>query len=110
MGIPRNEFKDGEKTQIMVFGIEIDTSTFIARLPAEKLDKAVKAIAKILAEKSVSLLKIQSLIEFLSFCFQAVCLDRVFMRRLWDFINQFPWAGSKVMRRKIPAYMRKDLK
>lgn len=42
----------------MVFEIEIDTLTFIARLPAEKLDKAIKARTKILAEKYVSFLKI----------------------------------------------------
>lgn len=89
--------------------IKIDTSTFIARLPAEKLDKAVKATAKILAEKSVSLLEIQSLVGFLSFCSQAVRLGRVFMRRLWDFVNQFPRAGSKVMRRRIPVWVREDL-
>ncbi len=58
LGIPRNESKDGEGIQITVFGIEIDTSTFITRLLAEKLDKAVKATAKILTEKFVRLLKI----------------------------------------------------
>lgn len=58
MKISRNESKNLEKTQITVFGIEIDTSTFITRLSAEKLDKTVKATAKILAEMSISLLKI----------------------------------------------------
>lgn len=67
--ILRNELKNGEGTQITVFRIEIDTSIFIARLLTEKRDKAVKATAKILVEKSVSLLKIQSLVRFLSFCF-----------------------------------------
>lgn len=68
LGISRHKSKDREKTQITVFGIEIDSSTFIPRLLAEKLDKAVKATAKIFAEKSISILKIQSFIGFLSFC------------------------------------------
>lgn len=74
LGIPRNESKDGKGTQITVFGIEIDTSTFTARLPAEKLDKAIRATSKVLAEHFVSLLIVQFVVGFLSFCSQAVRL------------------------------------
>lgn len=80
LGIPRNVSKDGEGTQLSVFSIEVDT---IARLPAEKLEKAIKATEKVLANQSVAFLDIQSRVSFLSFC----SLGRVFMRRLWDFIN-----------------------
>lgn len=83
LGIPRNDSKDKEGTQLSVFSIEVDT---IARLPAEKLEKAIKATEKVLANQSVAFLDIQSRVSFLSFCSQ-VRLGRVFMRRLWDFIN-----------------------
>lgn len=88
LGIPRNDSKDAEGTQVIVFGIEIDTRSFTAKLPDEKLEKAVRATSKVLAEQSVTFLDIQFLVGFLSFCSQAVRLSRVFMRRLWDFLNK----------------------
>ena len=50
LGIPRNNSKDAEGTHVIAFGIEIDTRKFIAKLPDEKLEKAVKATSKVLAE------------------------------------------------------------
>ena len=90
LGILRNNLKDAKGTLVIVFGIEIDTRNFTARLPNDKLEKAVKATNKVLVEQSVTFLDIQSLVGFLSFCFQAVHLGRVFMRRLWDFVNEYP--------------------
>ncbi len=40
LGIPQNDSKDREGTMVEVFGIEVDTSKFTARLPKEKLGKA----------------------------------------------------------------------
>lgn len=80
--IPRNEFKDVKKTQITVFEIKINMLTFIARLLAKKLNKTVKVIIKILAEKSLNLFKIQSLVRFLSFCFQVVHLGQISISKL----------------------------
>lgn len=75
LGIPQNDSKDREGTEVVVFGIEVNTSTFTARLPQEKLQKAIRATAKILEQKSVSFIDIQSPVGFLSFCSQAVrCL------------------------------------
>lgn len=68
LGIPRNNLKDAEGTLVIVFAIEIYTKSFIARLPNDKLKKAVKATSKFLAEQSVTFLDIQSLVGFLSFC------------------------------------------
>lgn len=109
LGIPRNDSKDGEGTVLVVFGIEVDTNTFTAKLPREKLEKARTATARILKEKSVSFLKMQSLVGFLSFCSQAVRLGRVFMMRLWDFVNLFPRSASRTDRKRIPAWVRQDL-
>lgn len=109
LGIPRNDSKDAEGRKVVFFGIEIDTKSFIARLPNEKLDKAIKATSKVLAEQSVTFLDIQSLVGFLSFCSQAVCLGRVFMRRLWDFVNEYPRTATKLTRRRIPMWVRENL-
>lgn len=91
------------------FGIEIDTKNFIARLPNEKLAKAVKATSKFLAKQLVTFLDIQSLVGFLSYCSQAVRLGRVFMRRLWNFVNEYPRSATKLTRRRIPAWVKEDL-
>ena len=48
--IPRNNSKDIERTQVIVFGIEIDTENFTAKLPTDKLAKAIKATGKTLAK------------------------------------------------------------
>lgn len=74
LGIPRNDSKDCKGTLVVVFGIEIDTFTFTAWLPKEKLDKVISATTKIIKKKSVSFVDMQSLVDFLSFCLQAVRL------------------------------------
>lgn len=71
LGIPRNNSNDREGTQLSVFGIEVDTTTFTARLPLEKLGKAIKATTKFLAEPPVTFSEIQPLVGFLSFCLPA---------------------------------------
>lgn len=103
LGISRNDSKDQEGTLVVVFGIEIDTSSFTAQLSKEKLEKAHDIITKILKEKSISFLDMQSLVGFLSFCSQAVKLGRVFIRRLWNFINHFSRTAPQTMRKRIPA-------
>ena len=90
LGLPRNNSEDCQITVVTVFGIEVDTSSFTSRLPWDKLEKAILASSKVLSQKTVSYIDIQSLVRFLSFCSQAVRLGRVFMRRLWDFINHYP--------------------
>lgn len=52
--ISRNNSKDAQGIAVIVFGIEIDTPCFTARLPKDQLEKASKATAKILSQKSVS--------------------------------------------------------
>lgn len=109
LGIPQNDFKDRERTLVIVLGIEIDTTSFTARLSSEKLEKTIDATSKILKERFVSFIDIQSLIGFLSFCSQAVRLGRVFMRRLWDFINHFPRGAQKTSLRRISTWVREDI-
>ncbi len=94
---------------VTVFGIEVDTSSFTAQLPRDKLEKAILASSKVLSQKAVSYIDIQSLVRFLSFCSQAVRLGLVFMRRLWDFINHYPRDATRSTLRRIPVWVREDL-
>ncbi len=58
LGLPRNDSKDCQGTLVTVFGIEVDTSSFTARLPRDKLEKAILASSKVLSQKAVSYIDI----------------------------------------------------
>ncbi len=109
LGLPRNDSKDCQSTMVTVFGIEVETSSFTARLPGNKLEKAILASSKILSQKAVSYIDIQSFVGFLSFCAQAVRLGCVFIRRLWDFINHYPCVATMSTLRRISVWVREDL-
>lgn len=79
LDIPKNNSKNVEDTKMVVFGIKINTKSFIARLLNKKPDETIKATSKVLAKQLVTFLDIQFLVEFLSFYSQAVCLERVFI-------------------------------
>lgn len=82
LGISRNDLKDIESILIIVFEIEIDTKNFIARILNNKLEKAGRAISKVLIKQLVTFFNIQLLVEFLSFCLHAVRLGKVFIKKL----------------------------
>lgn len=111
LGIPRNEKKNCSGTVVSVFGIKVDISTFTARLPQDKLERAIRRTSEALSDSSnsISYLDIQSLVGFLSFWSQAARLERGFMRWLWDYVNYFPRGASRIMRRRIPSWVRDDL-
>ncbi len=67
---------------MIVFGIEIDTSSFTVRFLKDQLEKAIRATLKALSQRTVGFTDIQSLVGFFSFYSQAVRLGRVFMRRI----------------------------
>lgn len=80
--MPNNGPKEEQGTVVIVFEIEIDIVNLIARLLLEKLEKIRSATLAALPLASIRLLDIRSLIKYLSFCAKAVCLGRVFMRKL----------------------------
>ena len=109
LSIPRQENKDCMGTVVSIFGIEVDTNSFIARISPKKLHRAKEATEKALSNNSLTLHDAQSLTGFLSFCAQVVHLEWVFMRKLWDFVASFPLKSSQFTRRRIPAEVRADL-
>lgn len=58
LGILKNDPKDAEGTEVIIFGIEINTRNFMARLPKDKLDKVIKATGKVLAKYAATFLNI----------------------------------------------------
>ena len=69
-------------TIVSVFVIEIDTNLFVARVPADKLQRARNASGEVLSKQALTLYEAQSLTGFLSFCAQIVPLGWVFMHKL----------------------------
>ena len=109
LGIPRQEAKNCTGTVVPIFGNEVDTNAFTAQIPPDKLETARRATSDALSKESLTLNKMQSLMEFLSFCAQVVCLGWVFMRKLWDYIASFPVGSSQYIKHRIPLKVRADL-
>jgi hypothetical protein len=108
LGCPRNDAKNARGTKVTVLGITIDTSTFEARLPVDKLRKAQLSTAKALLMGSLSSHQARSLSGFLTFCANVVRLGRVFMPHIWNFaasIAPLPYFAQ----RRIPRSVRSDL-
>ena len=109
LGIPRAEAKDAAGTCITVLGIKIDTVLMIARLPIDKLERAIQATSIALAQTSITLELAENLGGFLTFCANVIQLGRVYMRYIWTFIAAYPQNSPKNLKRKIPAIVRSDL-
>ena len=78
-GIPLNDSKDCCGTVVEVLGIEIDSSSFDARLSAQRLHQARVKTATTLHEDSLSLKDAQKLAGYLSYCSKVVRLGRAFL-------------------------------
>lgn len=108
LGIPRQESKDKTGTVVSVFGIQIDTNSFIASLPSDKITKAIEVTARALHQQSLLLKDAQKLTGYLSFCAKVVKLGWVFMRPLWTFTAEYP-STCRSTRRRLPKQVREDL-
>ena len=60
-------------------GIEIDTVLIIARLPVDKLERAIQATSIVLAQTSITLELAENLSGFLTFCANVIQLRMVYM-------------------------------
>lgn len=89
LGVPQATLKVKARTVVVIFGSEINTNIYGVRLPEEKLAKTLVATTKVLSANTITLLDMQLVTGFISFCAQAVQLDWVFMRRFWNFLAAF---------------------
>lgn len=108
LGLVFNDSKNRASTTEPILGIEVDTIRFEARLPREKLAKAVTMTTASLRRGSFTLREAQKLAGFLQWCSQVIRLGRPFMSSLWETIttlHSLP-LGS---RRRIDFCLRQDL-
>ena len=83
VGIPVKHSKTVQpSTCVTVHGIEVDTNMMQARLPQDKLDKAVALLRSFSRRKKVTLRQLQSLIGVLNFACKVIVPGRPFLRRL----------------------------
>ena len=85
LGIPIAPEKTcGPANTLSFAGFELDSVSFEARLPLDKLDKCLVAFSHFLTRKKVTLKEIQSLTGLLNFACSVVLPGRAFLRRLID--------------------------
>ena len=103
LGIPIAPDKTcGPANTLSFAGIELDSVSFEARLPLDKLDKCLVAISHFLTRKKVTLKEIQSLTGLLNFACSVVLPGRAFLRRLIDLTlglrspHHYVWLNGEV--------------
>ena len=85
LGVPiAQEKTHGPYTSLQFVGITLDSVTWEARLPEDKLQKCRTMIDDFLSRRKVTLREIQSLIGLLNFTCSVVLPGRAFLRRLID--------------------------
>ena len=104
LGFCVNSDKDKISTINDFLGIELDTILMEARLPPEKLAKAIELVNAALRKKSISIENLQSLVGFLAFAAKVVIPGRAFLRRLYDALSA---EYSKI---RITSAMKEDLR
>ena len=71
-------------TNIILHGIEVDTTTMSIRLPQDKLQEARDKVNSLRKKKTTTLVNLQSLLGTLNFACRVVSPGRAFLRRLHD--------------------------
>ena len=84
LGLKVNRNKDKLHTVVDFLGIELDTVLMQARLPEDKLQKAIELVNSALRKKSIPLEELQTLVGFLAFASKVVIPGRAFLRRLYN--------------------------
>ncbi|XP_071150453.1 uncharacterized protein [Mytilus edulis] len=85
LGVPiKSEKTQLPTTCITIYGIEIDSTQMVARLPMEKIEKILQLLSKYKCKRSISLRELQSLLGLLNFACGVTIPGRAFLRRLFD--------------------------
>lgn len=106
LGVPRNDSKDVEGTEVELLGITVNTITMKAWLSPKKLQQAIQQITNTLDKKGMSFADAKQLGGRLAWCAKVVYAGRAFTSSLWKFLAAFP--NQRVIRR-IPIDLRRDL-
>ena len=106
LGIPWSIDKDEPPARcVMGLGIDIDITKRELRLPQEKIDKGLKAIAKVLARPCISLKQIQKLHGYLNYCASIISVGRAFLKPLSHLMR-----GCHTFPITVPPYILADLR
>jgi hypothetical protein len=81
-------------TSVVVYGIHVCTLSMQARLPPEKINKALHIIEFLLSKTTAPLKVVQKCVGLLNFCARCVKPGRAFLRRLWDLLQDVPSSQS----------------
>lgn len=104
LGVNVNETKNICGTLAEYLGIEINTVAMEARLPEDKLLKAITWVKTTLQQTEVSRNELRLLLEFLSFAAKMVIPGRVFLQCLFNALGKYQQVYH------LNAEMRADLK
>ena len=91
-------------------GIELDSEQMIARLPQDKLNRALKAVQDTLRLGYTSFKALRNMLGFLSFCACVIPLGRPFLRKLFNFANELSHLSRPTTRRRLSAEAIQDLR
>jgi hypothetical protein len=94
-------------TQIEFLGLELDSISMEARLPADKLSYLKDLLSSWSSKRGTSLRDVQELCGFLQFASQVIPRSRPFIRRIIDFSMKF---DSPFQRLHVPSGVRADLR
>ena len=93
VGIPLKQSKTVLPTTCtIIHGIEVDTITMTAKIPADKITRAINLISLLCQRDIVKLRDVQKIVGLLNFMCKCIKPGRAFLRRLWDLtsgINNF---------------------
>ena len=85
IGVPiKSEKTEQPTTCLTIYGIEIDSSAMVARLPRDKIDKIASLLLEYKVKRKVTLRELQSLLGLLNFACGVIIPCRSFLRRLID--------------------------
>jgi hypothetical protein len=108
LGIPENTTKDASGTIVTTLGITLNTNNFQASLSPEKIAKAIKLTAIALAKRNMTLLEVQIIGGYLSWCAEVVRLGKVYLHHIWQFLASFPTSAKPSSLLKVPYNVRLD--
>ena len=106
LGIPfAPEKSEGPAPVLTFLGIELDCTSLEARLPPDKIHKAIRLIQSFLTSPRQHLKRIESLHGFLNFCAEIIPAGRAFLRSLQPLLHH---TGSHWI--TVPPQVISDLK
>ncbi len=108
LGLMEKKQKREDGEQVSFLGIELDSYAMEARLPKDKLDRALSNVHQLLIKGAASHRSLEKLLGFLSFCARVIPLGRPFLRNLFNFLRRLSYLHPHAISR-LSSTARRDL-